>query len=227
MSFVAAAVATGVVSGAVGAYGAYEGAKTQADAARYGADIANQQFQTINAQQAPWRQAGENALTQIAGMGDFFNKQFGPEDLARGLAPNYEFMKQQGLGAVQNFSTVGGGLFSGNTLKAISDYTTNYAQSGYQQAFQNFTTNQSNIFNRLASIAGLGQTANATTAQAGTSLAGTEAGLVAQAGAARAGGIVGGANAISGGINNAMSWYTLPKILGMGTGTGAPNEGIT
>jgi hypothetical protein len=224
MSFIAAAAIAGggaLVGGAIGAIGAERGAKQQADAANNATAAQLQMFNTVNQQQAPWRQAGENALSSISDMSGFFNKQFGPDDLATSLAPNYEFTKQQGLGAIQNFATSTGGLIGGNTLKGIADYTTNYAQNSYQQAFQNFTANQSNIFNRLASIAGLGQTANATTAQAAGTLGTGAASTMAQAGAALGGGTVGAANAISGATNNAMSWYTLPRILAMGNNAGA------
>src|SRR4029077_4725871 len=228
MSFAAAAIGIGA-AGVVGAVAGVAGAQIQANAENRATRAQQGMFDTINQQGAPWRQAGENALNTISDMSGFFNKQFEPDDLATSLAPNYEFMKQQGLGALQNFSTMGGGLFSGNTLKAIADYTTNYAQNGYQQAFQNFTSNQTNIFNRLASIAGLGQNAKAPTANAGATLGTGMAGTIAGAGTALGGGIVGAGNALSGGINNAISWYTLPNILRMGgaTGGGAPNEGIT
>jgi len=196
---------------------------TQANAARRGQDIQQQEFQLINQQQAPWRQAGETALGDISGMKDFFTHRFGAQDLNANLAPNYEFMKQQGLGALQNFSTMGGGLFSGNTLKSIADYTTNYAQNAYQQAFQNYTSNQSNIFNRLASIAGLGQTAGQTTATAGATLATGAANSAMAGGTAQAAGQVGAYNALSGGMNNAMTWYALPQIMRM---AGNNNAGL-
>lgn len=203
-------------AGLLGAGASQSAGKTQADSANRGQDIQRDQFNLINAQQAPWRQAGQNALGQISGMGDFFNHQFNANDLTANLAPNYEFTKQQGLGAIQNFSTMGGGLFSGNTLKGIADYTTNYAQNSYQNAFNNFTANQSNIFNRLASIAGLGQQANTSVANAGATLAGGQSNAAMAGGAARAAGTVGAYNSISGGLNNAMSWYSLPKIMNMG-----------
>lgn len=210
-----------VAAGVLGSQAATGASRAQVGSSNRAQDIAAAEFGLINQQQAPWRQAGQNALGDIAGMRDFFNHQFNAADLQTNLAPNYEFMKQQGLGALQNFATTTGGLIGGNTLKGIADYTTNYAQNAYQQAFQNFTANQSNIFNRLASVAGLGQTANQSVAQAGTSLAGTMGQAAMAGGAAQAAGQVGSFNALAGGLNNAMSWYALPRIMNMGGGGGS------
>lgn len=226
---------------------------TQASAGKYATDAQINQFNTINDQQAPWRQAGATAvnglnnLTEYHGLDNDVDPHFASndfsftnKDLKNNLAPNYDFMLQQGLGAVQNQGSVSGGLVSGNALKGINDYAQNYAQNGYQnafanalasntqnynqqfqnhqQSFNNVNTNQSNIFNRLASIAGLGQTANGQSAVAGTQIAGnigniatTTAGNIGSAqlygGAAQAAGTNGAANAISNGLNNAAGWY--------------------
>ena len=215
MTFVAAAVGSAVVGGVLGGYGAYRGAQTQANAQNQATQAQLQMFQTINDQQAPWRQAGASALTDIANRADYFNTPVTSEQVMTQLAPNYDFIKEQGLGAIKNFDTQGGGLFSGNTLNDIAKWTTGYAQNSYQQAFQNFTGQQTNIFNRLGTIAGLGQTANATTAQAGATLGTGAAESTAAAGAARGAGYVGMANAGASAVNNAMSWYTLPYIMSM------------
>lgn len=139
-----------------------------------------------------------------------FSHQFGAADLGTNLSPSYNFMLGQGLQSVNNQNSVTGGLVGGNALKGINDYAQNYASNGYQQAYNNYNTNQSNIYNRLASIAGLGQTA---TGQTGTS-AMTTAGNVGSAqlagGAAAAAGYIGQGNAISGAVNGASGaagWY--------------------
>lgn len=138
--------------------------------------------------------------------------QFNADDLKTNLAPNYEWIKQQGIGATTNALNAGGGQFSGNTLKGITDYATNLAGNSYQQAFSNYNTNQTNIFNRLASIAGIGQTANAQTGQLAGAMSPGIASTITGAGNAQAAGTMGAGNAISGGINNASGWYTLGQI---------------
>ena len=143
---------------------------------------------------------------------------FNASDLNSNLAPNYQFQLEQGLGATQNMLNKSGGLISGNSLRGINDYAQGMAGNAYQQAFENYTTNQNNIYNRLSNIAGLGQTANQTSAQAGTSLGSGIANSMMNAGAASAGGQVGTANALAGGLNNAGTWYALSSLMKPQTG---------
>lgn len=133
--------------------------------------------------------------------------QFNADDLKTNLSPSYKFMLDQGKGALQNSQAAQGSLVSGNGMKGIVDYAENYASTGYQQAYSNYTNNQNNIFTRLSNIAGMGQTANQTTAQTSASFAPGIASTIQGAGQARASGIVGASNNMSNGINNAFSWY--------------------
>lgn len=187
-----------------------------AGAANRAADLQWNTFKTINDQQAPWRQAGQQALGGIAGRWPQFNHQFNAQDLKTNLAPNYKFQLQQGQNAVRNMGNLQTGLISGNTLRGLENYTQDYAGNAYQQAFQNYNTQQSNIFNRLSTVAGLGSSANAITANAGTTAAGNAGNAMIAGGAAQAAGTVGAANAFAGGANNALGWYTLPQILNQG-----------
>lgn len=139
-------------------------------------------------------------------------RPFSASDLKSNLAPNYDFMLGQGQTATNNLSNLSGGVISGNALKGINDYTQNYAQNAYQQAYNNYNTNQSNIFNRLSSIAGLGENASAQTGTIGSNTANGVSGALQNAGTATAGGIVGSGNAMSQGLNNAASWYKLGNI---------------
>ena len=158
-------------------------------------------------------QTGQNGISSGQ-----FTHQFNASDLNANLAPNYQFQLDQGLGAVRNAGNMQTGLLSGNTLKGINDYAQNYAGGAYQNAFQNYNANQTNIFNRLSAIAGLGQTANATTANTGATISGNAANSIMAGGAAQAAGTVGSANALTGGANNAMGWYTLSQINKNGGG---------
>jgi hypothetical protein len=221
MAFIAAAIiGSNIVGGILQGNAAKSAANTQAAADQYAADLQNQQFQTINAQNEPWRQAGKNALSALtAGTANPADPNsllhtFTTKDLTAGLAPNYDFLLKQGQDAINNSATVNSGLVGGNALKALQDYTQNTAQNAYQQAFNNYTANQSNIFNRLASIAGLGQTANQTVANSGATLAGNEGSALIAGGAANAAGQVGMANALSGSIGNASNMYMLNNLTG-------------
>ncbi|HEX8106704.1 MAG TPA: hypothetical protein VF516_03200 [Kofleriaceae bacterium] len=162
---------------------------------------------------APGAGAVQTGSNDIGGL---FTHQFNAADLNSNLAPNYQFTLDQGLGATRNAANLQTGLVSGNALKGIADYTVNKAGDAYQNAFNNFTTNQNNIFNRLSTVAGFGSGANQVTANAGTTTAGNVGSAQLAGGAAQAAGDIGSANALAGGISNAASWYALPKILNNG-----------
>lgn len=164
--------------------------------------------------------AGTNYPTTGTGGANYGSllHQFNASDLNSNLAPNYEFVKQQGIGATTNQLNASGGALGGNALKGVTDYATNLAGNAYQNAFQNYTANQTNIFNRLSSLAGLGQTANAATSQLAGSIAPGVASSMIGAGQAQAAGTVGAANAFSGGANNALGWYQLGNFMNSGGG---------
>ncbi len=246
MAFGISAGTAALIGGGMSLAGALIGSNASSDAASQAAGAANNatatnlaMFNTTNNQQAPWRQAGQNALSQLAPGGGTdangnplpgstlapqFTHQFGTSDLNSNLAPNYQFMLDQGLGATKNAGNLQTGLMSGNTLKGINDYAQNYAGNAYQNAFANYNTNQTNIFNRLSNIAGLGQTANANVGTVGATTAGNAGNAQIASGAASAAGTMGSANAITGGLNNAMGWYTLPQIMNGGSSGYSPQS---
>jgi hypothetical protein len=217
-----------------GALSSYEAAKLQADAAKQASANQMSMFNTINQQFAPNRAAGYSALNQIRGMlpgqyttygetgqptgtatgTDYFTHQFGPQDLYAGLAPNYNFMLGQGQQAQQRAANVSGGLIGGNALRGLEDYTQNYAQNAYQNAFQNFQNQRTGIYNTLAGIAGLGQQAQNTTAQAGQAATTAAGQLGVGSAAAQAAGLTGAANAVQGGLQNYQQNQLLQAILG-------------
>jgi hypothetical protein len=237
MHVAAAVVGGAVVSGVMSSDASKSAADTQANAANNAAQTQLNMYNQTRSDQAPWRAAGSNALSAISGgfgMGPAsggvgfgqFNHTFDANDLKNGLAPNYDFQLQQGMGAINNQASMTGGLVGGNALKGINDYAQNYASGAYQQAFNNYNTNQTNIYNRLANIAGLGQTSNGQTAQAGTAAAGNIGSAQLAAGASQAAGTIGSANAISGAVNNAAGWYAGNQFLNNGSsGISVPSSG--
>lgn len=203
---------------AIGAVGSIASGAMQSSAANSATDAANAQNATTNAQEAPWRAAGQTALNTIGDLNGtsgntgasnygMLNHQFNASDLNSNLAPNYQFQLQQGLGATQNAANASG--FSGNALKGINDYAQNYAGNAYQQAFSNYTANQTNTYNRLSNLAGLGQTANQVSATAGTANTANANNYLTGGAAANAAGVVGAGNAANNGIGNYMGWNYL------------------
>jgi hypothetical protein len=226
-------VATAIIGGAViGGIASNRAANTQANAANNATAATQQQNAQTRADMAPWRAAGQTALNSIGDlMGTSGNTgaqnygslmhQFDANDLKSNLAPNYDFMLQQGLGATTNAGNAAG--FSGNTLKGINDYAQGYAGNAYQQAFSNYTANQTNIYNRLSNLAGLGQTANQVTGALGSANTLNANNFATSGAAANAAGIVGGANAVSNGLSNYAGWnylnggsspYSSPNAVG-------------
>jgi hypothetical protein len=193
--------------------GSAGGAQTAADLEKFVSNSSEAQYHQQQGNVAPVSSplftSGNEAQGPVGG--GQFTHQFNADDLRSNLSPSYGFMLGQGLTATANMSNLSGGAFSGNTLKAINDYAQNYASTGYQQAFENYNANQNNIYNRLANIAGLGQVAGSNSATGASAFSSGIAGSTAAAGAARAGGTVGAANALTGGVNSGLGWYSLEQ----------------
>ena len=227
------AIVSGIGAG-VGAASSYAGAQLQADAAREASRNQLSMFNTINQQFAPQRGAGYQSLNQIRSMlpgqyttygetgkptgeatgTDYLTRQFTPQDLQSGLAPNYQFMLGQGQQAQQRAANVGGGLIGGNALRGLEQFTQDYAGNAYQGAFNNFQSQRTGIYNTLAGIAGLGQKAQESTSQAGQNATTAAAQLGVGSAAAQAAGLTGASNALAGGLQNYQQNQILQAVLG-------------
>lgn len=229
-----------VAGSLISADAAKSAADVQAEAAKAAIEQQQKNFETINAQQAPYRAAGYNTLNEIAKLSSgqtpmydymgnivkdaagnpvmqtgsgYLTKQFTPEDFAAGIDPGYAFRLQQGQMANQRAANIGGGALSGNTLKGLQDYTQGLASTEYGNAFDRYQKQRQNIYNTLASIAGIGQTGQTATNTAATNATNAATQLGVGSAAATAAGGVGAANAYSNAINNAVNNYTLSAIL--------------
>lgn len=188
-------------AGLIGAVGSNVAAGTQAGGQIQAANTQQSMFNTINAQEQPFIQGGYGALNQIMtglGPGGQFSRSFTPTDFLNNLDPGYQFQLQTGGQAIRNADTPGVGALSGPALKDLMSFNQGMAATGYQNAFNRFQTQNSNIFSRLQQIAGLGQSAASQTAVSGTQLGTGIAQAQAGAAGSQAGGIVGATNAIGG-----------------------------
>lgn len=246
MSWVAAAIGGSAVLGLYGASktasAAENAAQLQAQAAANAQALQQQEFNTIQQQQAPQRAAGYNALNQIGalsagpyqqydvngnpigtGQGSgYLTRQFGAQDLNAQLAPNYAFQLQQGQGATNAVNNLGGGFIGGNALQGLQQFTQNFAGNAYQNAFNNFQTQRSNIYNTLASIAGIGQTGQTGVNQAGMNTATNIGQLGVGAAGALGQGQIGAAQAYGGALNQLGSNATLYALLNQNQSIAAP-----
>jgi hypothetical protein len=201
------------------AYGGYAAASAPGSA--FQQLPAAQQQQINQAATSAWG-AAQPSQSSAPGFGSLL-QPFTSADLNANMAPNYEFSLQQGQGANENLANASGGLIGGNAMQGLDTFTQNYAQGAYQQAYQNYNTNLSNIYSRLSGVANQGESAAAGAATNALTAGAQMAGTTAASGAATAGGIIGSANAISGGINNAGSMGVLGSVLNNNSTTAANN----
>jgi hypothetical protein len=214
-------VATAVIgSTAVGLYSANKAAKTQAGAAAQAADVQQQQFEQTRADQAPYREAGYNALAELqrtAGNvpGAF---KFGAGDYQ--ADPGYAFRLSEGQKALDRQAAARGGLISGGALKAAQRYGQEMGSqefgNAYNRALTNYNTgvaSENQLYNRQAGLAGIGQTSANVVGQAGQNYATNVGNLMTGSGAAQAAGYVGQANAITGGVGTYLNYAQNNALL--------------
>jgi hypothetical protein len=216
MSGVATAIVAGsVITGSIGAKAQRDAARTQADAAGRAQDQLLAAGQEAKEGYTPYTDIGKTALSDITKQSPYFQQQFTNQDLNSYLSPGYEFRLGQGQRANLQASNLTGGAVSGNALRSLQDYSQNFASGEYANAFNQFQSQRTNIYNQLSDIAKIGLTAQQGTANAilgtGTNIASITSGL----GNAQAASQIGQANALSGavqGATNAASYYAMNNM---------------
>jgi hypothetical protein len=154
-----------------------------------------------------------------------FTKEFTSADLSKNLDPSYKFMLEQGLGATGQAMNVGGG--GSNVDLARQKFAQEYAKSGAQQAYNNFTNQQSNIYNRLSNLAGIGQAAQSQSNTLGSNTANALSQLGIGGASALGAGQVGAANAMAGAYGGVGNALTLSSLLSPQGGGGITQGGAT
>jgi len=219
---------TGLGSAAISSlaslYGANRIGKAASTAANIGtgaADRASQlqqnQYDQTRADLAPYRMAGTNALAQLtAGTapGGQFTKSFGMSDFEQD--PGYGFRMSEGLKALDRTAAARGNLLSGATLKGAQRYGQDLGSQEYQNAFNRYQTNRSNVLNPLQSLAGVGQTSTNQGIAAGQNYATNvgNLGMGAAANQANAGLTAAQANQSAyGNVGNAFANYLTPNPM--------------
>ncbi len=211
-----------LLGGYLGGRSAQKAAETQAAAAREAIAQQRAMFDIQNEQQRPYREAGYSALSDIANMKPYLTKQFGAEDFQANIDPSYNFRLQQGNLATTNLANQSGGLVGGNALQGLTNYGQNLASTEYGNAFNRFQTQRTGIYNTLAGIAGIGQTAQNQVSKLAENTAGNIGQATIGIGNAMAGGQIGAANALSGGIQSAGAAFMMNNVLKPQTGMQAP-----
>lgn len=218
----------GPIGGAIGS--SLAGAVLGNDSAKNAGEIASGATATNNALQEriynettarnePLYQNGLAASNRLAQLvtGGGLNTQFSfnANDLYND--PSYQFRLDQGTKAVQNSAAARGGLNSGATLKALTNYGQQAASQEYGNAYNRaqgtFNQNLQNTLNPLQSLAGQAQTSASALGNAGQNYASqvgaNNTGLANSLGAST----IAQGNALSGGLQNASSAYSSNNLL--------------
>ena len=202
-----------VVGSAISADSAKSAANTQAGATRESIDEQRRQYDLQRADFAPYRAAGTQALGQL--QGDINRLPTAAEVMAD---PGYQFGQQQGQQALDRKAAAAGGRVSGAALKAASQFATDYASTGYGAAYQR----RQDRLNRLAALAGIGQTATNGTAQAGAQASTAISNLTSSQGNAAAAGQMAQGNIWGNAVNQlgavGQRWASQPSGAGAAGG---------
>jgi hypothetical protein len=180
-----------VAGGALGLFGASKSASAAKNAAsaqersaREATALQREMFNTTRSDMMPWLDAGKTALGKMM-------SELGINEGGGGFAtsPGYEFRVQQGEKGVLNSLSSMGMKNSGKALKSLETFRQGIASDEYN-----------NWLNRVAGIAGAGQSQSTSLGGMGQNAANAMGQNMQSAGAARASGYVGASNAWSQGI---------------------------
>ena len=202
----AAVVGAATVAGSVySSRQAGKAAKTQAASADRASQIQQENFEQTRKDLMPYKQAGDTSLSQLMGQmtpDGYFNQTYTGQDIYSD--PSYQFRLQQGQDAIQSSAAAKGGLLTGATLKALQNYGQESASQEYSNAYNRFNADQTNRYNRLSNLVGIGQNAAAQVGNAG-----------AQTAQAVANNTMAGANSIAAGqVASANNWANTANNLG-------------
>ena len=165
----------------------------------------------------PYAQAGELTLDRLLkGLqpgGEFSQKFSGVID-----DPGYKFRLNEGQRAVERGAAARGGLFSGGSLRDLTEFSQGLASQEYGNAFNRFASERDKGFDRVSSLLMPGfQAAGTIGSQTGQNLMDTarrKGEFLTGIGNVRAAGTVNSADARTGGWNNAMSsMMQLPALF--------------
>lgn len=195
------------------------------------ADIAAQKAQN-QANLQPYLNTGtsaNNTLGYLLGLGGV-DASNGMDGAAGSLAkpftmadyeadPGYAFRLQQGQAALDRANSAGGKYFSGAAIKGLTDYNQNSASQEYQNAYNRYNTNQSNLYSKLSGTALTGQNAANTLASTDDALTLGQGQLGAGAATQAGQDVIGAGQAQAAGtLGKGAAWTTGISSIGNGAG---------
>ncbi len=152
-------------------------------------------------------------------------RKFSQNDLNNDVVYNsgLQFGLDQGTQGINRLAAAGGGLNSGATLKALTKFGNDYGSTKANDAYNRFTNDQTNTYNKLAGAAGAGQAAVNSVSQAGQVNASTIGNNLIGAGNARAAAAVGSGNALTGGASAISNYYQQNQLVNALNNRNNPN----
>jgi hypothetical protein len=158
-----------VGSALISSNAASKAAKSSAAASDRAGDVQREMFERNVELNAPFREAGVNALNKLVPLTEYQN--FGMDQFQQD--PGYAFRMSEGMKGLERSAAARGGLLSGGTLKGIQRYGQDMASQEYQNAFNRYGIERERRLNPLQSLAGVGQTTSQQLGAAGTQFANT------------------------------------------------------
>jgi len=160
-------VVSSVLQGDAQKDAAKRGARTQQRISDQNIGLQKEIFDQQREDAEPWREAGIVALNKLTAMMDenqfdpgTFKFKFDKED------PSYDFRFNEGMKAIENRQRAAGNSMSGAASKELIRYGQDFASQEYGNEYArdvneyNMETNRlTNLYNRLAGVSGVGQTA--------------------------------------------------------------------
>lgn len=216
---VATAVIGSAVVGAAGsAIASSSAASAQKSAVNKASDTQLSMFNQMANTLQPYVSTGNTALQGLGTLTS--NGYFNPVNMNEQTleqTPGYQFALNQGLKSVQNSNAARGLGVSGAAMKGAANYATGLADQTYQQQFSNALTNQNNVFNRLMSMAQLGESAGAGVGSAGIQTGQSIGQNTIGAGNAQAASYMNMGNAFNNAASSVGNLYTTNALMqGMG-----------
>ena len=240
MAFIIGAVigaGASLIGGAMASSAASKAAKTQARSADKATELQKQMYEEGVVRQKPFYEAGltgQNRLMELLGLGGDPNAQgygsamrpFGMSDFE--TDPGYAFRMKEGLKSLDQQAAARGGLISGNALRAAQQYGQDLGSQEYQNAYNRYQTNRTNVLNPLQSLLGQAQSTANTLGSAGQNYATNAGNTMMAAGAARASGYTGSADAwnraLGGAAGTVVSGLNANQMYGGGAGGYGPGS---
>jgi hypothetical protein len=184
-----------LASGYLTGQAAKDAAQIQANAAANALQLQREQFEYQKELLDPYRRRGESALNRLAGVMGLDGQPAQPQQLLD-MDPGYAFRLGEGMKALERVQAARGNMLSGGAIKAGQRYAQDFASGEY-----------GNAYNRLANIAGLGQTVGGQLGTAAQQFGQTAGETMSQGANALAAGRIGRTSGYMGGIGGAVGAY--------------------